>query len=126
MLYSSDICLKCSPPTDHASQAGSNNLQLEGFVGNVRWNWVLFYRVLLSVSLLEGRQGNVTCKRLGWDTLCCLCVSAIATDTVLQCFLDFEWVLFVLSVLGVGWRIVFLMSQMSNVNGIERHTQLSR
>ena len=64
--------------------------------------------------------------RLGHSSLLCVCVSAIATDTPLHCFLDFEWVLFVLSVLGVGWRIVFLMSQMSNVNGIEQHAQLSR
>ena len=54
----------------------------------------------------------------------CVCVSAMATDTSLQCFLDFECVLFVLSALRVGWRIVFLMSQMSNVNGIEQHAQL--
>ena len=71
----------------------------------------------------------MTCKRLGWDTflscVCvCVCVSAMATDTSLQCFLDFECVLFVLSALRVGWRIVFLMSQMSNVNGIEQHAQL--
>ena len=64
--------------------------------------------------------------RLGHSSLLCVCVSAIATDTPLHCFLDFEWVLFVLSVLGVGWRIVFLMSQMSNMNGIEQHAQLSR
>ena len=79
------------------------------------------------MSLLKGRQGYMTCKRLGWDTLVgCVCVSAIATDTPLQCSLDFKCVLFVLSVLCVGWRIVFLMSQMSNVNGIEQHAQLSR
>ena len=67
--------------------------------------------------------------RLGHSSLLCVCVcvcvSAIATDTPLQCSLDFKCVLFVLSVLGVGWRIVFLMSQMSNVNGIEQHAQLS-
>ena len=71
-------------------------------------NGFLFERVILSVSHLKGRQGYVTCKRLGWDTfLCCVCVSAIATDTPLHCFLDFECVLFVLSVLRVGRRIVF-------------------
>ena len=37
----------------------------------------------------------------------------MATDTSLQCFLDFECVLFVFSALRVGWRIVFLMSQTS-------------
>ena len=83
------------------------------------------------MSLLKGREGYVTLKRLGWDThsslLCvCECVSAIFTDTSLQCFLDFECVLFVLSALCIGWRIVFLMSQMSNVNGIEQQAQLSR
>ena len=56
----------------------------------------------------------------------CVCVSAIATDTPLHCFLDFEWVLFVLPALCVGWRIVFLMSQVSNVNGIQQHAKLSR
>ena len=61
--------------------------------------------------------------RLGHSSLLCVC--AIATDTLLQCFLDFECVLFVLSVLRVGWRIVVLMSQMSKVNGIEQHAQLS-
>ena len=50
-----------------------------------------------------------------------MCVSAIATDTPLDCFLDLEWILFVLSALRIGWRIVFLMSQMSNVNGIKQH-----
>ena len=61
----------------------------------------------------------MTCKRLGWDTLlCCVCA--------LQCSLNFKCVLFVLSLLRVGWRIVFLMSQMSNGNGIEQHAQLSR
>ena len=62
--------------------------------------------------------------RLGHFSFLCVCVSAMATDTSLQCFLDFECVLFVLSALRVGWRIVFLMSQMSNVNGIEQHAQL--
>ena len=66
--------------------------------------------------------------RLGHSSLLCVCgcVSAIAMDTPLQCSLDFKCVLFVLSVLRVGWRIVFLMSQMSNVNEIEQHAQLSR
>ena len=65
-------------------------------------------------------------QKICWDTLlCCVCVSSIATDTLLQCFLDFECVLFVLSVVRVGWRIVVLMSQMSKVNGIEQHAQLS-
>ena len=50
--------------------------------------------------------------RLGHSSLLCVCVSAIATDTPLQCSLDFKCVLFVLSVLRVGRRIVFLMSQM--------------
>ena len=45
--------------------------------------------------------------RLGHSSLLCVCVSAIATDTPLQCSLDFKCVLFVLSVLRV-----FLMSQM--------------
>ena len=36
-----------------------------------------------------------------------------------------ESVLFVLSVLHVGWRIVFLMSPMSNINGTKQHAQLS-
>ena len=63
--------------------------------------------------------------RLGHSSLCvCVCVSAMATDTSLQCFLDFECVLFVMSALRIGWRIVFLMSQMSNVNGIEQHAEL--
>jgi len=60
--------------------------------------------------------------RLG-HSLLCVCVSAIATDTPLHCLLDFQWVLFLLSALRVGWRIVFLMLQMSNVNGIEHHAQ---
>ena len=42
---------------------------------NVCCKWVLFERVILSVSLVKGIQGYVTCKRLGWDTLLCrLCV----------------------------------------------------
>ena len=59
------------------------------------------------------------------DSLLCVCV-CLPLAWTLHCFLDFEWVLFVVSALGVGWRIVFLMSQMSNVNGIEQHAQLSR
>ena len=39
-------------------------------------------------------------------TLLCVCVSANVTDTPLHCCLDLEWLLFVLSALGVGWRIV--------------------
>ena len=58
--------------------------------------------------------------------LVCVCVSANATVTPFHCFLDFGWVLFILSVLRVCWRIVFLMLQMSNVNGIEQLVQLSR
>ena len=44
-------------------------------VVNVCCKWVLFERVILSVSISKGRQGYVTWKRFGWDTLlCCVCV----------------------------------------------------
>ena len=97
-------------------------MQFEGFVSlTFVANW--FY-----VSLERKRRLRDMQKiRLEHSSLLCVCVCLQnATDTPLQCSLDFKCVLFVLSVLCVGWRIVFLMSQMSNVNGIEQHTQLSR
>ena len=67
--------------------------------------------------------------RLGHFSSCvcvcvCVCVSAMATDTSLQCFLDLN--VFYLSYLrsALAGELWFLMSQMSNVNGIEQHAQL--
>ena len=60
--------------------------------------------------------------RLGHFSLLCVCVCHCHGHFI--AVFSGLCVLFVLSVLRVGWRIVFLMSQMSNVNGIEQHAQL--
>ena len=51
MLYSSDICLKCSPPTDHVSQAGKAFVR--GLPAVTICNWKDFFFLYFIVFICE-------------------------------------------------------------------------
>ena len=125
--------LKCS----HVSQAGRPFVRGLPAVTICNLKALCRYHLLQMGSILacnsvcvplerKTRLRDMQKIRLGHSSLFCVCLPMPRTlHTPLQCFLDFECAFFAVSALHVGWRIVFFMSQMSNVNGIEQHAQLS-